>query len=135
MVVCELMMRVDDLCDLPSGQNVVKSPDGKFSYFETGRIPTDRLLHAISEGRIYARWGSRLDFLEELHPDWAITAYRYTHPRNSQGINLQWPWNERPIPVPDQTDGPVPIAPQLETAQPVKKAQPVAPVATQTSLL
>lgn len=125
IVVCELLMRVDHIADLPPGQQVVKTPKGDFIYFQTDRIPSDRLLNSISEGRIYAKWGTRMDMLDEVDPDWAITAYTYQDRKRTSGLDRQWPWKEWAI----RTEGALPAA-AITTEAPAPKAAPQPPAAT-----
>lgn len=65
-----LLMRVDALGDLPSGQVYIQTKAGVLEPFTTDRIPSHQLLELIEGGKVYAIWGHRFERMEEVDGDW-----------------------------------------------------------------
>lgn len=68
--VSTLLMRVDKLGDLPSGSVMIRTKLGVLEPFTTDKIPTDKLVDLIEQGRVYAIWGNRYAEFDELEEVW-----------------------------------------------------------------
>lgn len=68
--VSTLLMRVDELGDLPSGSVMIRTKLGVLEPFTTDKIPTDKLVELMEQGRVYAIWGNRYAEFEDLDEGW-----------------------------------------------------------------
>jgi hypothetical protein len=133
LVISELLYAVESIGDLPTGRVVIEMPNGDFKEFETGKIPTTKLREGIEAGRVYTHWGANIARLDELHPNWALSAI--SKPRHPQPFEQQWPWLERSIKVPAHIEGLATLAAEPMAPIADQPTQPVAPVATQGALV
>jgi hypothetical protein len=69
----DLLMRVDNIEDLPEGSIWVRDENDVLQQRSTKDIPPDRmpaLKDSIAAGLVYTLWGHRCVHFEELGPEW-----------------------------------------------------------------
>ncbi len=65
-----LLRRVDALDELNPGACYIRNKNGILEPWNTERIPTDKLLPLVENGRLYTVWDHRYLEFDELTPDW-----------------------------------------------------------------